>query len=113
MIVSEVKMRIINTLNSLINTYFSNADFVDKFINSTLKIIVKQNINKLDSIFELFTDKDGEVDLMMLAHEYSEMIPDEGFMFDLREYVDNDFIKNMIPEKVLIVRKEDIMSLLD
>jgi hypothetical protein len=49
----------------------------------------------------------------MLAHEYSEMIPDEGFMFDLREYVDNDFIKNMIPEKVLIIRKEDIMSLLD
>ena len=112
MVVSEVKLRLINTINSLIDTYFNGSNISDKFLNSTLKIIVKQNIHKLDNIFELFTDKNGEIDMVMLANEYSNMISDSGFIFDLKEYVTNDFVKNMLPNKALVIKKEDIMSIL-
>lgn len=110
--VSEVKLRMINKVNSLIDQYFSGNDLPDKFINSTMKIIVKQNVYKVDTIFELFADKNGEIDLHMMVDEYAKMIGDEGFVFDIKEYVANDFIKGMIPDKVLIIKKDDIISLL-
>lgn len=109
---AEVKMRIINTLNSLVDTYFNGHDFSDKFLNSTMKIIVKQNIHKLDDIFNLLADKEGEIDLHMMVDEYANMISDNGIIFDLKEYVHNDLVKNMLPSKVLVIKKDDIMSLL-
>lgn len=110
--VSEVKMRLVNTANLLIDQYFGGYSMTDKFVNSTLKIIVKQNIHKIDNIFELFSDKDGEIDLRMMVDEYSNMIGENGFVFDLREYIHNDMIRNFVPNKVLVIKKEDIMSLL-
>ena len=61
--ISELKMRLLNKANSLIDVYFNSQGLTEKFINSTLKIIMKQNIHKIDNIFELFADKDGNIDL--------------------------------------------------
>ena len=110
--ISELKMRLLNKANSLIDVYFNNQGLTEKFINSTLKIIMKQNIHKIDNIFELFADKDGNIDLNMLVNEYTKMIPENGITFDLKEHIDNDLIKNMIPDKVLIIKREDIMSIM-
>lgn len=111
MIASEVKLRLSNKLNSLIDIYFNGNNITEKFLNSTLKIILKQNMSKLDDIFELFSDKNGEIDLLMMANEYSNMIPEEGIVFDLRDYISNDMIKNIIPDKVLLIKRDDIMSI--
>lgn len=111
--ISELKMRLLNKANSLIDIYFNNQGLTEKFINSTLKIIMKQNIHKIDNIFELFADKDGNIDLNMLVNEYVKMIPENGITFDLKEHIDNDLIKNMIPDKVLIIKREDIMSIMN
>ena len=110
--VAEVKIRLINTANSLIDTYFNGSDFTEKFLNSTLKIVLKQNIHKLDDVFALFTDKYGEIDLKMMIDEYSNMISENGIIFDLKDFVSNEFVKNMLPNKVLVLKKEDIMSIL-
>ena len=40
---SEVKLKLIGFANGLIDTYFSGASVTEKMINSTLKIIIKQN----------------------------------------------------------------------
>lgn len=111
MVISELKLKMINTVNSMIDTYFSNNNLTDRFINSTLKIIVKQNIHKLDDVFNLFADKHGEIDTMLLINEYSNMVPNEGIVFNIKDYVGNDLVKNMLPDKVLIIKKEDIMAL--
>ena len=110
--ISELKMRLLNKANSLIDVYFNSQGLTEKFIKSTLKIIMKQNIHKIDNIFELFADKDGNIDLNMLVNEYAKMIPENGITFDLKEHIDNDLIKNMIPDKVLIIKREDIMSIM-
>jgi hypothetical protein len=102
--IPEVKLRLINTANSLIDTYFGENNFVDKFINSTVKIIVKQNVNKFDDILTLFTDKSGEIDMNLLINEYGNMISDDGIVFDIKSIINNDFIKNMLPNKVLIIK---------
>ena len=110
--IAEVKIRLINTANSLIDTYFNGSDFSDKFLNSTMKIIIKQNANKFDDVFKIFADKNDDIDLDMMVHEYSKMISDNGIIFDIKDYVSNDFVKNMLPDKVLVIKKEDILSLI-
>jgi hypothetical protein len=96
----------------MINTYFGGSTMNEKFINSTLKIILKQNIYKVDGILALFADKDGDIDIANVVEEYSKMIGDQGLVFDLKQYVDNDFAKSLIPDKVLIIKREDIAKLL-
>ena len=110
--VAEVKMRLLNKANSLIDVYFNENHLSDKFINSTLKIIMKQNIHKIDDFFNLFADKDGEIDLKMMIDEYTNMIPEAGIVFDLKEFVNNELVKGMLPDKILIIKRDDIMSIL-
>lgn len=107
----EVKMRLSNTVIRMIDVYFGGNNISDKFINSTLKIIVKQNIYKVDNILSLFSDQNGEINTSEIAREYANMIDEQGFAFDLRKYVDNDLIKGMLPDRVLIIKREDILNM--
>ena len=109
---SEVKKKLIGFANGLIDTYFSSTSLSDKMINSTLKIIVKQNSYRADNVLKLFADEKGEIDMKEIVYEYAEKIGDSGITFDLRDYVNNDFMKQYLPNKVLIIKKDDIMSLL-
>lgn len=107
----EVKIRLSNSLMNLIDTYFCSNSINEKFINSTLKIIVKQNLYKIDSMLNLFEDKNGDINVNDIVAEYSKMFDDNGFAFDLKQYVDNDLIKNFIPDKVLVIKRDDILNL--
>lgn len=110
--ISEFKLRVINTANKMIDTYFGGTALTEKFINSTLKLLVKQNIHKVDDMLSLFSDAEGELDANAILSEYSNIIGPDGFVFDLKDYVPNEAIRAMIPNKVLVVRKEDILSIL-
>jgi hypothetical protein len=107
----EFKLRLICGVNDLIDDYFSANTVVDKFINSTLKIMVKQNAGKLDGIMELFMDENGCIDEQMVIEEYSKMLGENGILFDLRDFIKNDTIKNLLPNKALIIRDEDVKKM--
>jgi L-2-hydroxyglutarate oxidase LhgO len=108
----EIKMKLANGLMDFVDMYFNEKNLSEKFINSTLKIIIKQNINKIDPLLLLFTDENGDINVDEIMKEYAQMIDDDGFIFDLKEYVHNDMVKNFIPDKALVIRKEDILSIL-
>ena len=110
--ISEFKLRVVNIANKMIDTYFGGTALTEKFINSTLKLIVKQNIHKLDSMINLFADANGELDANAILSEYSNIIGPDGLVFDVKEYVPNEMVRAMIPDKVLILKKEDILSIL-
>lgn len=109
--IGEVKMRLSNSIINMIDTYFSGKTMNEKFINSTLKLILKQNIYKIEPMLSLFTDKDGEINVNDIITEYANIIDESGYIFDLKQYVHNETIKNFIPDKVLIIKREDIMNL--
>ena len=46
----ELKMRLANSVMGLIDTYFGGTTMSEKFINSTLKIVLKQNLYILHGI---------------------------------------------------------------
>ena len=109
---SEVKLRLTNFVNGLIDTYFSGTSVRDKMINSTLKIIVKQNTWRADDMLKYFQDQNGEINFQEIIGEFANNIGDSGMTIDIRDYINNDFIKSYLPNKVLIVNKDDIMGLL-
>ena len=111
--IGEVKMRLSNIIINMIDTYFGDTSMNEKFINSTLKIILKQNLHKVDSVLKLFTDQNGDINVQDIVDEYSKMIGTDGLIFDLKQYVDNDFVKALLPDKILIIKQEDIFKLLN
>jgi tRNA isopentenyl-2-thiomethyl-A-37 hydroxylase MiaE len=109
----EVKMKVAKTAVRMIDTYFSGSSMGEKLANSTLKIIVKQNLYRLDTILNLFADQNGEINTVEIAREYANMIDEQGFTFDIKKYVDNDMIKGLLPNRVLIIKRDDILSMFD
>ena len=109
--VSEFKLSIVQGINNLIDDYFGSGSRADKFINSTLKIMVKQNTYKLDDIIGLFTDEHGCIDEDIIIEEYSKVLGESGFVFDIRDLVKNELIKSMLPNKALVIKKEDLRKM--
>lgn len=109
---SEFKLCLVSGVNNLIDDYFGSHTVADKFINSTLKILVKQNTYKIDSILELFTDEHGMIDENIIIEEYSKVIGESGFILDIREFVKNEMIRSLLPNKALIIKKDDIRKML-
>lgn len=109
----EVKIRFANSVMNLIDTYFNGTALSEKFINATLKIALKQNLYKIDPMLNLFTDANGEINANDIVAEYANIVGEEGFIFDLKQYVDNETVKNMIPDKILVIKKEDILNFLN
>lgn len=110
--IGEVKIRLSNSVIELIDTYFGGSALNEKFINSTLKIILKQNLYKADAMLQLFADQNGDINISDIVEEYSKMVGDEGIIFDLKKYVENDFVKSLIPDKILVIKRNDILKLL-
>lgn len=109
---SEFKLRFITTINNLIDTYFGSNTMVDKFVNSTLHVMVKQKSYMLDDVLQLFTDQNGDINEELLIDEYSKMFGDKDIIIDIRDYIKNDFIKSMLPNKSLVIKSDDILDML-
>jgi hypothetical protein len=108
---SEFKLSIVQGINNLIDDYFGSNTMGDRFINSTLKIMVRQNTYKLDNIIELFSDESGWVDEEVIIEEYSKVLGESGFIFDLRDMIKNEMIRSMLPNRALIIKSEDLRKM--
>lgn len=109
---SELKIRLINGINLMVDEYFGSNTITDKFINATLKIIIKQNEYKLDSILKLFTDEHGDVNVELMVEEYAKALGQDGIIIDIRDFIESDAVKRMLPNKSLMVKRGDIERML-
>lgn len=109
----EFKQRLLKGGSDLIDTYFSGVNPSDKFINATVKIIINQNIDKVDNIIELFADKDGYVDTDLLIAEYGKAFGADKIILDLRDFVNNDMVRRALPNKALAIKIEDIAAIFE
>ena len=109
--VSEFKLRLVSGINKFIDDYFGSESISDRFINATLKIIVAQNQNKYDDLLNLFANENGGVDEDLILEKYSDVLGN-GFLFDIRNYVKNDMLKSLLPNKALRITNDDIMNIL-
>ena len=110
--VSEFKLSVVQGINDLIDDYFGSGTMSDRFINSTLKIMVKQNTYKLDDVLDLFTDEHGCINEHIIIEEYSKVIGEAGFVLDIRDFVQNELVRSLLPNKALVIKKDDIRKML-
>ena len=107
----EVKLKLVTSVNKLIDTYFGSPIVSEKMINATLKVLVKQNAYKLDSMLELLSDANGDINPQDILIEYANQIDENGVIIDIKQYINNETLKQFIPNKVLVMRKEDVLNL--
>ena len=110
--IEEFKLRIVKSVNELIDVYYADNDFVDKMINSTLKILIQKNTDKIDGFLKMFQDASGEIDADMLVNAYAEQFSNGGIKFDIKQFINNDFLKEFLPDKFLLIGKDDILRIL-
>jgi hypothetical protein len=107
----EVKLKLVTSVNRLIDTYFGSPVVSEKMINATLKVLVKQNAYKLDNMLGLFADANGDINPQDILIEYANQVDENGVVIDIKQYINNETLKQFIPNKVLVMRKEDILNL--
>ena len=111
--INEFKYKLVNGVEGLIDTYFSDGGIKDRFINATIKIMVNQNIDKVDSFICLFADKDGMIDTEVIIREYGKAFGTDKIILDLRDFVNNDMIKRTLPNKALAIEINDLANIFD
>lgn len=109
---SEVKLKLITSVNRLIDTYFGMPTVTEKMINATLKVIVKQNAYKIDGFLNMFADQNGEINPQEVLIEYANQIDDNGLIIDIKQYINNETLRQILPNKVLVMKREDILNLI-
>lgn len=111
--IHEFKTRALIGVENLIDTYFSSNTMGERLINATVKIVVNQNIDKLDGIIGLFADKDGLIDTDLIVREYGKAFGTDKFILDLRDFVDNDMVRRALPNKALAIRIDDVAKIFE
>lgn len=109
----EFKQRVQKAVERLINAYYGENNLVDVFTNSTLKVLLSQNLDKMDDFLCMFEDENGDIDAQQIVNTYIQQISETGIPFDLRNFVKNDTIKAILPNKSLIIKKTDLMKILE
>ena len=108
----ELEYSIKQYVNQLINDVLPESGILSKLGNRTAKYWVEQNQWRLDEILSVFTNKDGCIDTEKLAEMYEDVLFENGeFRLSLKE-IAPDAVKAMLPDKIMIFKKEDLHKLL-
>jgi hypothetical protein len=111
--INEFKYKLLNGVEGLVDTYFSPTDISNRLINATVKIIINQNVDKLDDFIILFADKDGLVDTDVLIREYGKAFGTDRLIIDLRNFVNNDMVRRALPNKALAIEINDLAKIFE
>lgn len=111
--VNEFKYKVLNGVENLIDVYFSPNSITDRFINATVKIIVNQNVDKLDDFIVLFADKDGFIDTDVIIKEYGKAFGTDKLIIDLRDFVNNDMVRRALPNKAIAIELNDLAKIFE
>jgi len=63
-------------------------------------------------MLKLFADENGDINAEEIVREYAQMFDETGYVFDLKNFIENESIKKLIPDKALVIKREDILNIL-
>ena len=108
----ELKYSIKQYVLQLINDVLPESGILGKLSNRTAKYWVEQNQWRLDEILSVFTDKDECIDTEKLAEMYEDVLFENGELRLSLKEIAPDAVKAMLPDKIMIFKKEDLLKLL-
>ena len=107
--IQEFKLRLTNFANNIIDSYFKSNSLAEKGMGTMAKYIVKKKIDDFDDFLELFANKEKEIDTEeFVNYVVAELVGEDGMVVNFKDYLNPDgILYNLIPNKTLIVKKED------
>ena len=108
----ELKYSIKQYVLQLINDVLPESGILGKLSNRTAKYWVEQNQWRLDEILSVFTDKDECIDTQKLAEMYEDVLFENGELRLSLKEIAPDSVKTMLPDKIMIFKKDDLHKLL-
>ena len=108
----ELEYSIKQYVHQLINDVLPESGLLSKLGNRTAKYWVEQNQWRLDEILSVFTDKDECIDIEKLAAMYEDVLFENGELRLSIKEIAPDSVKAMLPDKIMIFKREDLHSLL-
>lgn len=106
----ELKLRVCNYADGLIDKIFPQQDMFSKLKGATAKYWVKQNIWRLDDILCAFVDCNGEIDPEEAMEFYASEIFDENgqFSINIKDIMPESGVSQFLPNKMIVFTKADL-----
>lgn len=99
---SQLKDIVSKKIITLLGEWFNDKPLIQAFAITA----VQTNINKFDSIINIITDENGDVNVNQLVENLGEYLK--------KDYnIDLTTISPLLPRRILIISKQDIKSLVD
>lgn len=108
----EFEYRITNCVCELIDDIIPGETFLGKVKNATAKYWVEQNMWRLDEIVSTFTDRNNDIDETNLVKTYENVLFEEGELRVVIKDIVPEKFQNILPDKVILFKKEDLYKLL-
>lgn len=110
--VSEFKLRLIKFGNKLIDVYFPGDDISERMISASAKYILKNKVNELDNILEMFS-QNGDLNVDEFLEFMKDNMIKDGLKINAHDYFDkNSAFLSIIPNRTLIITKDDLNDIL-
>lgn len=113
--IEELKLRMLKFIEDTVDMYIPPIGFFDKIKNSTIKLWIHQNVWKMNKIMDAFKDENGEIDINSIICEYENNLFENGeFRLNIKTIIPEEYseISKILPDKIVIFRKEDLYKLL-
>lgn len=100
--IEDVKAIVYKHIDKLITEWFGDKPL----FKGLAKTILEANINKYDNLLEMIADKDGNLLIDELVNNMGDAI-EKGYEIDLTT------ISPLLPNRILLISKEDIQALIN
>lgn len=108
----ELKGRLIGKAHTLIDMYFDGKGIVDILANSTMKAYLATNEHAIDGMIKAFAGNGDDIDIEKIKDIYVSNMPDDGVYIDVRDFIRNDYVSSLMPDRCLHITKKDIEEIM-
>lgn len=107
--IDEFKLKLMKFGNNMINSYFPGSTMTDKTANSMIKYILKNKINDMDAILNMFTNSEGDIDIEDFTEFMKENMIGQGLKINFYDYIpENSVLKSIMPNRTMMITKDDL-----
>lgn len=109
----ELKLRLETQAVKLLESILDNNSVTDRMKMAAAKFFIKQNLWRVDQVLEALTDKNGDIDTLALGELVEEALFDsDGRLTVKLRQVAPPAIESFVPDKIVILTREDLRKLL-
>lgn len=115
--IDELKARTVRFLNSLVDLYFPDSGMMSRLANTTTKFYIEQHTSDFDALLKMFCSSGSDdIDVnSFITHLENDLFKDGSLKINVKEMLPSGMssLSQMLPDKVILLTKDDLRRILD